>query len=169
MKIRLVIYLLAILLLVLTVVCKGTTKGGFASGPGYKYTHSGFIEADVSTNEHLGKYVIVPFFSTYCPPCMKNLPKIAKKYEQYAHEDVVIVAIALEPKGGEARLLRVLNKHKIKGSVICEFTGWSSKLARQHNVTGIPYYFALNKSGGVIARSTSFREIFKAIKLEMKK
>ena len=144
------------------------TKVPFAEGQGFRYNGSEYVEAHISTDDYLGKYVVVPFLSTYCPPCVKNLPKLKKYYERYSNENVVIVGVAIEPPGGEYNLKRLLDKADIPGAVICEFNSWNSKIAERHAVRGIPYYFALDRTGRVIERSTSFRKIFMTIKKELK-
>ncbi len=169
---RAIWYILVMVWLLLFILCvkelQASQRQPFAEGRGFKNTGSGFVEARISTDDYLGKYVIVPFMSTYCPPCVKNLPKLKKYYEQYANPNVVIVAVAIEPKGGEQRLKALLDKVNIPGAVICEFNSWNSKIAERHAVRGIPYYFALNRTGRVIERSTSFRKIFMTIKKELK-
>jgi thiol-disulfide isomerase/thioredoxin len=170
---RAIIYLLLFYILFTLVVysiSSGADHKPYAEGPGYVLDGPQVIKVnDISTDRHLGKYVIVPYFSTYCPPCMKSLPKLAKLYEQNKHPDVVIVGIAIEPRNGEARLLKVLRKAKFsEGEVICEYQGWYSKIASQNGIKHIPYYALLSRDGNVIAKGSSFGHVFSTLRHRLK-
>ena len=164
------------MLLVIVMACSLTFGKGvkgiepFAEGSGYKIANGNVVHVDkLSTDAYSGKFVIVPFFSTYCGPCMTNLPKLIKIYEQYKRPDVVLFGIAIEPKNGEERLLRILLKAGVEGTVLCEFQGWYSSVAKRHGIKGVPYYVLLDKNGRVLTRSTSFRQVFSVLKRSLKK
>ena len=46
-----------------------------------------------------GKYILVDFWASWCPPCRAEIPVVAKVYEQYAGEnfDVLSVAVSDDP------------------------------------------------------------------------
>lgn len=41
----------------------------------------------------LGKVVIVNFWGTFCPPCVKEMPDLQKQHEQWKDSDVVILGV----------------------------------------------------------------------------
>lgn len=41
-----------------------------------------------------GKTIIVNFWATWCPPCLKEMPELSKLYSEYRHQDVVVVGIS---------------------------------------------------------------------------
>ncbi|MBR6002774.1 MAG: TlpA family protein disulfide reductase [Bacteroidales bacterium] len=47
-----------------------------------------------------GKYILVDFWASWCPPCRAEIPVVAKVYEKYAGEnfDVLSVAVSDDPK-----------------------------------------------------------------------
>lgn len=47
-----------------------------------------------------GKGVILNFWGTYCPPCVKEMPMIEEKYEKYKDQGLTVIAVNV----GENRL-----------------------------------------------------------------
>lgn len=45
----------------------------------------------VHTSEsHKGKYVILNFWATWCPPCVEELPELADFYDSYSDEVMIL-------------------------------------------------------------------------------
>ena len=67
--------------------------------PIFGYTNSlkDFTITDTSGNIHdydslQGKYVILNFWATWCPPCVEEIPELAKLYDQF-HDNVAILGM----------------------------------------------------------------------------
>jgi thiol-disulfide isomerase/thioredoxin len=46
-------------------------------------------------DERKGKVVVVNFWASWCPPCMREFPAIIKVYEQYQNKGLEIFAVSL--------------------------------------------------------------------------
>src|SRR5690554_5123137 len=44
-------------------------------------------------SDHKGKVVVLNFWGTYCPPCVREMPLIQNYYDKYKDKNVEIVAI----------------------------------------------------------------------------
>ena len=64
----------------------------------------------ITMAELAGKIVVIDFWATWCPPCMKELPEIQKLVETYAasKKDVVIVALSQDEEPAEISQVRAL-------------------------------------------------------------
>ncbi|MBK5458665.1 TlpA family protein disulfide reductase [Peribacillus sp. TH27] len=51
----------------------------------------------VNLSDYKGKKVMLNFWATWCPPCKKEMPDM-QKYSQQAGEDVVILAVNIDPE-----------------------------------------------------------------------
>ena len=51
------------------------------------------IEALVDANE--GKVVVVNFWATWCPPCLREFPDIIEVYKRYEADGLEVVAVAM--------------------------------------------------------------------------
>jgi len=57
----------------------------------------------VDTKELSGRPIVLNFWGTFCPPCVREIPALQRMYEKYADEGVVIVGVNL----GEKPIVRV--------------------------------------------------------------
>jgi peroxiredoxin len=56
------------------------------------FTLPGLDGQDYKLSDYKGKIVVLNFWGTYCPPCVKEMPLIQSYYEKY-NKDVEILAI----------------------------------------------------------------------------
>lgn len=72
---------------------------GAAAAPGK--TAPDFTLPDLSGNmvslkDFRGKIVFVDFWATYCVPCRKSMPELAKLYKEYRDEGLVILGLSVD-------------------------------------------------------------------------
>jgi peroxiredoxin len=56
----------------------------------------------ISLAEFRGKVVMVHFWATWCPPCVEELPTLAKLYPQFAGNDFEMLAVSVDEGGANA-------------------------------------------------------------------
>lgn len=56
----------------------------------------------VSLSDLRGKVVMVHFWATWCPPCVEELPTLAKLYQEFAGGDFVMLAVSVDEGGAKA-------------------------------------------------------------------
>jgi len=47
-------------------------------------------------DDYIGKPIIINFWGTFCPPCVREMPLIQSKYEEYADSGLVVLGINLD-------------------------------------------------------------------------
>ena len=61
-----------------------------------------------------GKVVLVNFWATWCPPCVKEFPELVKLYNDYKSKDFVLLFISLDDKSEyDSKLLPFLKKQGV--------------------------------------------------------
>jgi thiol-disulfide isomerase/thioredoxin len=63
-------------------------------------------------DERKGKVVVVNFWATWCPPCVREFPAITKVYEQYRHQGLDLFAVALNAPEDIEEIKQFLGEQK---------------------------------------------------------
>jgi peroxiredoxin len=58
-----------------------------------EFTLPGIDGQEYQLSEYKGKIVVLNFWGTYCPPCVREMPLIQNYYEKYTDKNVEILAI----------------------------------------------------------------------------
>jgi len=97
---------------------------------------------DVSMTEFRGKVVLLNFWATWCPPCVKEMPSMEKLRQKYAGQDFEVVAINAgeDSESVEAFLL----ERDITFPILLDIRGASFMTL---GIRGLPMSFLLNKEG----------------------
>jgi thiol-disulfide isomerase/thioredoxin len=113
----------------------------------------------VTKAELAGKVVVIDFWATWCPPCMKELPEIQKLIDSFANTDknVLVVAVSQDSQPAEISEVRKLIEKTLTEKKI-ELTGNpvgrialdpSATIGSAFNVEGIPTLVILDGKGFV--------------------
>lgn len=114
-------------------------------------------EAALSDYAGKGKYVLVDFWASWCPPCREEMPKLVELYAKYKDKDFEIVGISLD-KEGEA-WKNGINKLNITWPQISDLKYWDSALSAAYGVNGIPHLLLIDKDGKIIERGLNANEM----------
>lgn len=108
-----------------------------------------------------GKYVLVDFWASWCPPCRAEMPKLVELYKQYSAKGVEIVGISLD-KTNEDWVKGIKNLN-ITWPQISDLKFWDSEGAAIYGVSSIPHLMLLDKDGKILARGLNAEEATKKI------
>ena len=99
------------------------------------------------------KVVLLAFFGRYCPPCLAEIPELAKMQKEY-HKNFQIVAMHVQQKMTKSELHNFITSHQINYTVIpssdkvfdfanfiTQRTGWRGQ---------IPFSILFDKNGNAI-------------------
>jgi thiol-disulfide isomerase/thioredoxin len=106
---------------------------------------------DITANR--GKVILIDFWATWCPPCVKGIPFLKEMYSKYASHGFDIIAISLD--SAQKAVTDYLKKEQIKWPVRFSGEGWMDKTARLFKVNLIPSYWLIDRNG--ILRDFGFR------------
>jgi peroxiredoxin len=98
-----------------------------------------------------GKVVLVNFWATWCPPCLKEIPDLEALYERFKGQGLVILAISDEDAG---KVEPFVAKHMMTYPV---FADPKRKVIDLFGIDGIPKSFVYDRSGKLVAQSIDMR------------
>jgi thiol-disulfide isomerase/thioredoxin len=107
---------------------------------------------EVDLQDLRGKVVLLEFWATWCPTCLRELPKLRAVHEKYRDEGFEIVGVALDDARDKNRLLAILQKENVAWPQYLPGDGHyaTSEISRQFGVVGIPTTFLLNRRGMIV-------------------
>ena len=91
-----------------------------------------------------GKVVLLDFWSTWCGPCITEMPNVIKAYNDYHSLGFEIVGISLN--ADLVKLKKYINDNNILWPQICDGKSWQGDIVKLYNVGGIPTQILLDRN-----------------------
>lgn len=106
---------------------------------------------DLNGNTHTlkqykGKVVLVQFWATYCPPCVKEMPSMNKMQDKLAESGVPFKILAIDMAETKAEVDAFVKKIKPEFTILIDETGSS---IQSWNVFAAPSNFIIGKQGQI--------------------
>jgi thiol-disulfide isomerase/thioredoxin len=108
---------------------------------------------DFSISQTRGKVILIDFWATWCPPCVKGIPFLKEMYRKYSSSGFEVIAISLDSI--KKAVVDYLKKEQIKWPVRYSGEGWMDKTTRLFKVNLIPSYWLIDRKG--ILRDFGYR------------
>lgn len=102
----------------------------------------------LSLSRYKGKVVLIDFWATWCPPCVREMPNTLKIYEKYHDQGFEIVGISLD--GDQAQLEKFIKEENIAWPQFFDGKGWDNKLAVKYGAKAPPEFYLLDREGKII-------------------
>ncbi len=97
----------------------------------------------VRLSDYKGKLVILNFWATWCPPCIKEIPDFIMLYDKYKDKGFVMLGISLDQRG-----INVVKAFKKKFKVNYPILMADSKISFAYgNISSIPTTFVIDAQG----------------------
>lgn len=106
---------------------------------------------DLSGNVHTleqykGQVVLVQFWATYCPPCVKEMPSMNKLQDKLAKAGVAFKILAIDMAESKAEVEAFVKRIKPEFTILMDESGSS---IQAWNVFAAPSNFLINKQGEI--------------------
>lgn len=92
-------------------------------------------------SDYRGRWVLVNFWATWCPPCLAEIPDLISL--QNAHKDIVVIGIAMDYSSGKL-VADFVKKHGINYPVVL---GNSSIVAQIGDMEVLPTTYLYSPAG----------------------
>ena len=109
----------------------------------------------VSLGQFKGQVVLLDFWSSWCKPCISDLPNLRKIKEKTAGWPVVSLNISLDVD--EAAWREAIDKHEIEG-VHVRAAGWFTEVTKSYQVSVLPAYYLVDSQGLILDRLSGVKD-----------
>lgn len=116
-----------------------------------------FTENDVNgkpvkLSSFRGKYVLLDFWASWCPPCRQENPNVVKAYNRFKEKNFTILSVSLDKAGDKAAWEAAIKNDGLTWTQVSDLKFWDNSAAVLYQVTSIPSNFLIDPSGKIIAR-----------------
>ena len=110
--------------------------------------------------DYRGKWVVVNFWATWCPPCLREIPELASLHSAHKDKDLVVIGIALQ-SGSSDKIASFAREHGINYPVVLGDFKMAKKIGA---VDVLPASFLYNPGGEQVSYQAGevTREIIEA-------
>ena len=99
---------------------------------------------EYSIKDYRGNGVILNFWATWCPPCVKEMPALINLKKIIEKDNFSILALS-EDRGGAKSVISFFEKQGLEGlDVLVDKKG---KVAREYKVQGLPVSLLIDREG----------------------
>ena len=125
-----------------------------AGKPAPDFTLQDLNGEQVRLSDFKGKIVILNFWATWCPPCIREIPDFIELYEQYNDKGLEILGISLD-QAGISVVKSFAQKNKINYPVMMN----EGRIDQAYGgITSIPTTFIIDPAGNIRKTYTGLRE-----------
>jgi peroxiredoxin len=121
----------------------------------------------VALSASKGKIVLIDFWATWCAPCVKEQPELAKLYRKFKNADFVngkefeIFGVSFDAKRDNWE--DIINKYGIDWIQVSDLKFWSSPVAKIYNIEELPFNVLIDGNGIILAKNIHGEELEKEL------
>ena len=104
-------------------------------------------------SESKGKVIIIDFWATWCPPCVKGVPEFSELYNEYKEKGLEVVGLSVD-RGGPSVVQKFVDKNNVPYPVMMANMG---TIESYEVFSGIPTTFIIDRDGKVVTKVVGYR------------
>ncbi len=118
--------------------------GGSHVAVASSFTDIDGVQRDLA--DYHGKWVVVNYWATWCPPCLEEIPELIHFHETHKDKDAVVVGFNME-ETSTATLSRFVEENMMSYPVVA----MSKDMPLVGNIPGLPTTYLIDPQGNTVA------------------
>lgn len=103
-----------------------------------------------SLSDFRGQLVYIDVWTSWCTPCIKEVPHFQQLISDYMHDDIQFVGISLDCPEHIDNWKEALLEHQLNGIQLIADSCFESSIAQDYFINSIPRFILVDENGGVI-------------------
>ncbi|GAB2690326.1 TlpA disulfide reductase family protein [Mucilaginibacter koreensis] len=105
----------------------------------------------IKLSDYKGKYVMLDFWASWCPPCRAENPNIVKQYAAFKDKGFNVLGLSLDDD--KAAWQKAIQADHITWQQASNLKKWDDPTAKQFLVEAIPSNFIIDPNGVIVAKN----------------
>jgi peroxiredoxin len=114
------------------------------------FTYADLSGNKVSLSSFKGKYVLLDFWASWCPPCRAENPSVVAAFHKFKNKNFTILSVSLDKD--KAKWQEAVKKDGLVWTNVSELKEWQSSVVASYGFQSIPSNFLLDPEGKIIAK-----------------
>jgi peroxiredoxin len=116
----------------------------------------------IKLSDYRGKYLMIDFWASWCGPCRRENPNVAKLYNSVKGRDFDILGVSLDTD--RESWLKAIKDDGLVWHHVSDLKGWDNRVAKLYGVSSIPHTVLLDKEGKIIGKNLRGEQLSEKIK-----
>jgi peroxiredoxin len=103
----------------------------------------------VALSSFRGKFVLVDFWASWCPPCRQENPNVVRAYNTYKDKNFTVVGVSLDKKKDAWQ--EAIKADGLNWTQVSDLQFWESAVVPLYGINSIPTNMLLDPQGKILA------------------
>lgn len=115
-----------------------------------------FVDLDgkvVKLSDFKGKWIVVNFWATWCPPCLKEIPDLTLFHDKHSEKDAVVLGVNYETNSVE-KIKAFAQEQMINFPIVRIQGGADGRTTPFGVLRGLPTTYMISPEGDAVAATT---------------
>jgi cytochrome c biogenesis protein CcmG/thiol:disulfide interchange protein DsbE len=130
-----------------TVTSSEADTAALNAKPAPDFTLEAVDGSRVSLSDFKGQVVLLNLWATWCPPCVRETPRLVRVYEKYREQGFVILGINTTYQDDRAKVEQFVRDHGVSYPVLLDV---KSEFGEKYGSRLLPTSYLVDRSGKVV-------------------
>ena len=111
----------------------------------------------ITLNDFRGKYLLIDFWASWCPPCRIANPDLVEIYKKYNELGFEVLGVSLD--NNREQWLKAIKADNLTWKHVSDLKGWQNTVGQVYGINSIPHTILIDKDGVIIGNRLSHDEL----------